>query len=406
MPAFGAMMKIAYFDCFHGAAGDMLLASLLDAGLELAALEQTIATLPLTGYAIEWQHVTSHHIGGSRLRVRIETPQPTRTWADIRTMLETSNLPQRARAWVLAAFARLARAEAAIHGIAIGAVHFHEVGAVDSIVDMVGFCVGLELLGIEQVYASALPLGGGWVNTQHGLLPTPAPATLALLAEVGAPILPAPTPGELVTPTAAALLAELARFEQPAMRLQRIGYGLGHKEFDRLNGLRVWLGETPSNDSRVSGASQATDSTHRHNHHPHDHHHRDSPGAQQHVLREQVVELRCNLDDVTGELAAYTIEQLLAAGALDAWTTPLVMKKGRPAVQLCCLARPATQEALAQMMLRETPTLGVRWEAMERLIAANLATFKGPRFNPTGLVEAGERLKGYKNQFPAADVDT
>jgi uncharacterized protein (TIGR00299 family) protein len=358
-------MKIAYFDCFHGAAGDMLLASLLDVGLDLVTLEQILAALSLDGYSLEWQRVTSHHVGGSQLRVRVDDSQPNRTWADIRAMLETSGVPQRARSWALAAFTRLARAEAAIHGVAIDAVHFHEVGAVDSIVDMVGFCVGLELLGIEQVYASALPLGGGWVHTQHGWLPTPAPATLALLAEIGAPILPAPTPGELVTPTAAALLAELARFEQPAMRLQRVGYGLGRKEFDRLNGLRVWLGETTSNEARVTESSRPKDSESQ----PHHHHDPAEQTTQHQASREQVVELRCNLDDVTGELAAYTVEQLLAAGALDAWTTPLVMKKGRPAVQLCCLVRPAAQAALAQMMLRETPTLGVRWETMERMIA-------------------------------------
>lgn len=373
-------MKIAYFDCFHGAAGDMLLAGLLDAGLELAALEQVLAALPLSGYTIEQQRVVSHHVTGRRVRLRIEHPQPARTWENIRTLLETNQLPTRTRTWALGAFRRLARVEAAIHGVAVEDVHFHEVGAVDSIVDLVGVCAGLELLGVEQVYASALPTGRGWVATQHGRLPVPAPATLALLAEVGAPIVPGISPGELVTPSAAALLAELAHFTQPAMHIERVGYGLGQKEFDQLNGLRVWLG-TPAGDGGWEDAagSKPADVVHTHSHshphihgHNHDHYnheyvHSHNDRHEQHPeTHEAVVELRCNLDDATGELIAYVIEQLLAAGGLDAWAAPLVMKKGRPGTQLACLARPADVAALAELMLRETPTLGVRWERMER----------------------------------------
>lgn len=329
-------MKLAYFDCFHGAAGDMLLASLLDAGLELAALEQVLAALPLAGYRLEHQRTVSHHVSGSRLLVHLEAGQPARSWAEIRALLLASALPERTRRDALAAFERLARAEAAIHGVEQESVHFHEVGAVDSIVDMVGFCAGLELLGIERVYASALPPGSGWVGTQHGTLPVPAPATLALLAEVGAPTVPAPDAGELLTPTAAALLAEVAHFRQPAMHVRRVGYGFGQKQFARLNGLRVWIGTGEDEQAEIG---------------------------------EPVVELRCNLDDVTGEIAAYAIERLLAAGALDAWAAPLVMKKGRPGLQLCCLARPGDVAALAALLLRETPTLGVRWQPMERLAA-------------------------------------
>jgi uncharacterized protein (TIGR00299 family) protein len=364
-------MKIAYFDCFHGAAGDMLLASMLDAGLDMPALEEVLAHLPLDGYTLEHTVVTSHHVRGSRFTVHEHTPQPSRTWADIRAMLETSPLPPRTRSWALAAFVRLAQAEAAVHGVSLDTVHFHEVGAVDSIVDMVGVCAALDLLGIEQVYASPLPTGNGWVETAHGPLPVPAPATLKILADATVPIVPAASSGELLTPTAAALLAELAQFGQPPMQVEHIGYGFGHKGYDRLNGLRVWLGK----------------GTHNHKHH-HDHDHPHEHPAPPTVGREageggqpsvpcsslttpyeHVVELRCNLDDVTGELVAYTIEQLLAAGALDAWATPLVMKKGRPAVQLSCLAYPTDRDALAQLILHETPTFGVRWETNERCIA-------------------------------------
>jgi hypothetical protein len=351
-------MTLAYFDCFHGAAGDMLLAALLDAGLDRAALDAVLSALPLSGYTLEHWEAHSHHLRGSRVAVRLDAPQPARSWADLRQMLRDSPLPERTRHTAYATFERLARAEAGVHGVPLDAVHFHEVGAVDSIVDTVGVCAGLELLGIERVYASALPLGQGWVRTQHGPLPVPAPATLALLAEAGAPLVPPPdpaTPGELLTPTAAALLCELATFGQPAMRLQRVGTGLGSREFARPNGLRVWLGE----QEPATAPAVATDAT-----------------------SEQVRELRCNLDDATGELVAYALERLREAGALDAWAVPLVMKKGRPATQLGCLARPADAAALAALLLRETPTLGVRWETMQRLVAArevvSVATPWGP----------------------------
>jgi hypothetical protein len=380
------MTRVAYFDCFHGAAGDMLLASLLDAGLELADLRHTLAALPLTDYDLEHERAISHHVSGSRFHVHVHAAQPARTWRTIRALLEESPLPERARAWARGAFERLARAEAAIHGVALDEVHFHEVGAVDSIIDMVGVCVGLDLLGVEEVYASALPLGNGWVTTQHGELPVPAPATLAVLAEVGALITPLPLPasGELLTPTAAALLAELAHFAQPTMRVQRVGYGLGSRTFGRLNGVRVWLGQR--DDLRMPGDRHDYD-----RHEPGEHHHHAAPAPHAAAEQEQVVELRCNLDDATGELVAYAIEQLLAAGAYDAWAAPLVMKKGRPATQLACLAQPADVERLALLVLRETPTLGVRWQEMRRLAAAR-ATLTVQ--TPWGSVRLKQKLMG------------
>lgn len=354
---------IAYFDCFHGAAGDMLLASLLDAGLELAALERVLAALPLAGYRLQHERAVSHHVSGSRFRVHAEQPQPARSWADIRALLAASSLPEHTRTRALAVFARLARVEAQIHGVAVEDVHFHEVGALDSIIDIVGVCAALELLGVEAVYASALPTGDGWVATQHGYMPVPAPATLALLAAVHAPTVPAPASGELLTPTAAALLAELARFEQPAMRLQAVGYGFGHKECARLNGLRVWLGTADTAEQ--------------------------TPDAGQSEQIEPLVELCCNLDDATGEVLAYTIERLLEAGALDAWAAPLQMKKGRPATQLACLARPGDVQRLAALILAETPTLGVRWQPMERLAAERRM---GEARTPWGTVRIKQKI--------------
>lgn len=372
-------MKIAYIDCFHGAAGDMLLAALLDAGLELGALERLLATLPLSGYSLEYVPTVSYGISGARLRVNLSEAQPARDWRSIRSLIEASGLPERSKGMALAAFGRLARAEAKIHGVALDDVHFHEVGALDSIVDMLGFCIGLELLGIERVYASPLPSGSGWVNTAHGRLPVPAPATLALCAEAKIPLIPALSTGELVTPTAAALLAELARFEQPAMQPESIGYGFGWKDFGVLNGLRIWIGT--SYGTTIASKQHSHQHEHGHDHqHGHDHRHehrhehqheqaKQSDRQQADVSLEELIELRCNIDDSTGELLGYLIERLMSEGALDAWAVPLTMKKGRPAVQLACLVRPQDRERFARLLLRESSSFGVRWNSVQRWAA-------------------------------------
>ncbi len=357
-------MRVAYFDCFHGAAGDMLLASLLHTGLKQAALEEVLQALPLRGYTLKYQQVVQHHIVGGQVEVEVEGEQPSRTWADIRLLLETSSLPSRTRAWALGTFQRLARAEAKVHNVPIEEVHFHEIGAVDSLVDIVGVCAALDLLNIEKVYASVLPLGRGWIMTQHGLLPAPAPATLALLAEVNAPVEAGLSEGELLTPTAAALLAEFATFEQPSLKLQQVGYGFGQRSYPRLNGLRVWLGEAfdPSLSPKPPKFEQ---------------------------VKEEVVEIRCNLDDSTGEVIAYVIEGLLKIGALDAWAIPLTMKKGRPGIQLSCLVPPASLEKFATFILCETSTFGLRWQTMERVVADRKLIFVQ---TPWGEVRVKQKL--------------
>ncbi len=374
------MQRMAYFDCFHGASGDMLLASLLDAGFEKAALEHILATLPLTDYDIEHKRTASHHITGSRVHVHVYSTQPARTWADIRTMLETSALPERVRAWALRVFERLAHAEAAVHGVDVDTVHFHEVGALDSIIDIVGICAGLDMLGVDDnhIYASPLPTGSGWVCTQHGLLPVPAPATLKLLADAHVPTVAIDSTGEVLTPTAAALLCELATFQQPAMSIQRIGYGFGHKQFDRLNGLRVWIGAP---NCSFPSTRSGNDSMKR---------------------EEWLVEICCNLDDATGEVVAYAVEQLLAAGALDAWYVPLGMKKGRPGIQLACLARPDDADALAHIILRETPTLGVRWHGVQRLATARRVVLVQ---TPWGPVRVKQKIIGDEIVASAAEYE-
>jgi pyridinium-3,5-bisthiocarboxylic acid mononucleotide nickel chelatase len=332
---------IAYFDCFAGASGDMLLGSLLDAGLSLEELKADLSQLRVKGYRLAADRVTRRGLTGTHLRVdtsQVEPgDRPARHPADVEAILGGSGLPHRVVERSLAVFRRIARVEAGIHGTSVDEVHFHEIGAVDSLVDIVGLAAGLERLGVEQVYASPLPLGSGTVETEHGRLPVPAPATLALLAEVGAPTLPGPGPGELVTPTGAGLLAELATFERPAMAVRRVGYGFGTRDYPWANGLRVWLGEPLA----------AAEDTHA----------------------ADVVELACNLDNASGEVLGYVLERLLAAGALDAWFTPIQMKKNRPAVKLSVLARPEDRERLADLLLRETPTLGVRYQALSRTVA-------------------------------------
>jgi len=328
-------MTLAYFDCFSGARGDMLLGCLLDAGLAIVELEASLARLPISGYRLAAEPTTRHGLSGTQLHVIVEPGErPARTLPAIEEILGKSELPEPVLTRSLAVFRRLARAEAAVHGTSVEQVHFHEIGAVDSLVDVVGFVWALERLGIGAVHSSSLTLGGGTVDTEHGRLPAPAPATLALLAEVNAPTVPGPAQTELLTPTGAALLTEFATFERPPMTIQAVGYGFGTKEFAWPNALRVWLGEPLSMAPSVE--------------------------------HDQVMELACNLDDASGEVLGYTMEKLLAAGALDVWFTPIQMKKNRPATQVSVLCQPQDASGLARLLLRETPTLGVRHQVVSR----------------------------------------
>nr|MBC7246128.1 nickel pincer cofactor biosynthesis protein LarC [Chloroflexota bacterium] len=327
----------AYFDCFSGASGDMLLGALLDAGLPLEELRNCLASLPIQGYEIIAEPETRQGVCGTKVTVRYkEEEQPHRGLVDILRIVENSALPATVKSTASAVFWRLARAEAQVHGMAPEEVHFHEIGAIDSIVDIVGVLAGLHLLHVEAVYASPLPLGGGTVQTEHGILPVPAPATLRIIAEAHVPTRPHPAEVELVTPTGVALLAELARFEQPAMMIEAVGYGFGTRHVPALNAVRVWLGQV------CAGMRWAED---------------------------EIVLLECNLDDATGQAVGYVQGRLLEAGALDVWCTPIYMKKNRPGVLLSVLARPAQVSELVALMLRETPTLGVRWLRMPRFVA-------------------------------------
>ena len=332
------MSTVLFLDLFSGASGDMLLGAILDAGLPLEELKAQLERVDVSGYELEVERQVRHGLTGTKLHVRdVAKAHPARHLPDIHRLVRESTLSDEVQTTSIAVFERLARVEAGIHGLPVDRVHFHEISAVDSIVDVVGFVAGLQALNVDQVFASPVPLGSGTIETQHGLLPVPAPATLGLLTEVKAPTRPHQARTEIVTPTAAALLAELATFERPAMRTRAVGYGFGQKEFPWANAVRAWLGEAWSSIE---------------------------------ADRDQVVLVECNLDDCTGEVLGYVMERLFATGALDVWFTPIQMKKNRPAILLSALAPPSRAGAVAREILRETSSLGTRISPpLERIIA-------------------------------------
>lgn len=333
--------KIAYFDCFSGASGDMILGALVDAGLDLDELRQA-----LSGLAIHDEfELSAETVQRGALRatlVRVDTHHnghhhnhhhEHRHLTDITAIIEASQLSPSVLTSSLAVFRRLAEAEGSVHGMPAEHVHFHEVGAVDAIVDIVGAVWGLERLGVSEVYASPLPLGGGSIGSSHGTLPLPAPAVLALLASAGAPTRPSQTDKELVTPTGAAILTSLAEFKQPPMHLERVGIGAGQRELSWPNILRLWLGTS------LDGQPPA---------------------------RTYLSVLETNLDNMNPELIGDVMTRMFEAGALDVYLTPIHMKKNRPGTLLSLIARPQDEAALADRLLRETSTLGVRVHRCQR----------------------------------------
>ncbi len=326
------MSRIAYFDCFSGCSGDMLLGALLDAGLDLPVLQEGLESLCIEGLRLSADKVMRGALSATKFNVAFkpETKIRRRTLDDILAMIGRSRLSQRVKEKSSAIFHRLGEVEAKIHGIAPQEVHFHEIGAADSIADIVGTVLGLELLDIESCYCSSLPAGRGTVQCAHGTLPLPAPATLRLLAEARVPLVSPPAmltqPGELVTPTGAVLLTELCLFRQPAMTLERVGYGAGTKEFPNWpNVLRVWIGEKEDG-----------------------------------LTEEALVLLETNIDDMEPRIHGYLMERLFEGGAADVWFTPIQMKKGRPAVMLSVIAPLKHEASLTELIMRESSTLGVR----------------------------------------------
>ena len=329
------MTRIAYLDCFSGASGDMLLGALLDTGLSLRKLREALAGLPLDGYSLDVRRVQMAGLAATQALVEVRDEQPPRTLSDILDLIQRSSLPAADKEKGAAVFQRLAEAEATVHGETMETVHLHDVGAVDAVVDVMGTIAGLRLLKVERICASALPLGEGEIIGRHGRLPVPAPATLELLSGARAPLRGAssesPPRGELVTPTGAAILATLARFQLAEMTLERVGYGAGSRNpAGHPNVLRLWLGEEVPSPTR------------------------------------SMLLIETNVDDMTAEMLAYALERLLAVGAMDAWFTPIQMKKGRPGVMLSVICTEAQEETMARLLLRETSTLGVRVRPLRR----------------------------------------
>ncbi len=326
-------MRCIYFDCFSGASGDMIVGALLDAGLELEVLRRELDRLKLPGYHIEATRVSRGGISGTKFDVVIEKAAGERRGLnDILKIIQESGLGERVRRDSVRIFRRLAQAEAKVHDTDTDEVHFHEIGAVDAIVDVVGAVVGLEKLGIERVTVSALRTGTGFVECEHGRLPVPAPATAALLE--GYPVTASDVEAELTTPTGAAVLTTLGEHfgACASMQLTAVGYGAGGRDLEETpNLLRVMIGETP--------AKAETD---------------------------RMWVLETNIDDMPAELFEVLFEKLFAAGVMDVFTTPIQMKKGRPAVKLSTIVSEELRSTAEEIIFRETTTFGIRAYEVER----------------------------------------
>lgn len=327
-------MTIAYFDCFNGAGGDMIAAALIDAGADPDALRAGLASLGLDGYRLEITKTRKQGFAATRFCVELDAQarRPHRHLKHVVEIIQRSSLSERVKQTSTRVFERLAAAEAKVHGCTIEQVHFHEVGAVDAILDVTAAALGLELLGIDRVECSPLPVGSGTVTCEHGVMPVPAPATAELLR--GVPIAPTEETGELTTPTAAAILTTIAeRFGPvPAMTLRGTGFGAGTRDGQhRPNLVRVLTGES----------LMATEC-------------------------DRVAVLETNLDNATPETLAYALERLLDAGALDAFTVPIGMKKGRAGVLLTVICDVERIAEFEDIVFAETPTLGIRRREMER----------------------------------------
>jgi hypothetical protein len=337
------MTRTAWFHCFAGTAGDMALGALVAAGADPDRVAATVAALDIDGWALTFEAVQRHGIGATRAVVAVHDHaghHPHRPFAEIRRLLGAAELPPRVRERATAVFTALAEVEGALHGTPPDDVELHEVGSLDAIVDVVGTCAALEDLDIDRVTCSPITVGTGTIRAAHGVLPNPAPATAALLSRAGAPARGLDDPLELATPTGVALMTVLADSfgPMPAMAVAATGFGAGSADTDgRPNVVQVVVGETAGPASTTAEAS----------------------GQPMRLLE-------VNVDDVTGEVLAHTVAALLAAGAHDAWATPIVMKKGRPAHTVHALCDPALTADIAAVLVAETGSLGVRGTILER----------------------------------------
>ncbi len=362
-------MKIAYLDCFSGISGNMMLGALVDAGVGVKQLEAELARLPLGGYTIRARKVQRHGLQGTYVEVETAKTRTERHLADIQALIQSSDLPLTVKRQSSAIFERMAAAEARVHGIPVETVHFHEVGAVDAIVDIVGAAIGLGLLGVERVYASPVHVGRGRLECAHGTLPVPAPATQELLK--GVPIYGRDVDLELVTPTGAAILTGLAESygSAPPMRVTHIGYGAGSRTLPCPNLVRLCVGET-------------TDPV---------------PPYEE----DAVMLLEANIDDMNPQWYEHVMARLFAAGALDVFLTPIQMKRGRPAVQLSVLVPPQEIGRLLPAIFQETTTIGIRTSLMRRWKLARERVIVETPFGPMGVKVArqGEQVLNVQPEY-------
>ncbi|MBV9926886.1 MAG: nickel pincer cofactor biosynthesis protein LarC [Acidobacteria bacterium] len=335
-------MKTLYFDCFAGISGDMTLGALVDAGADARVLTERLTLLGVEGYEISFEKVDRSGISATRALVRLTKKEKKhRHLSHIEKIIGDSRLNDSVKGRALKIFRRLGEAEARVHDVPVERIHFHEVGAVDAIVDVVGACICFELLGVERFNASALHVGSGTVEIEHGRFPVPPPAVAELLK--GAPVYATDIVGELVTPTGAAILTTVCEEfgPMPRMSIGATGYGAGGREYKNFpNVLRVLIGESDKAGETPPGVSAQVD--------------------------EELLMVETNVDDVSPQVLGYLLEKALEGGALDCFHTPVQMKKSRPGVLVSILCRPSDAGAMRELLFAETPTLGVRTYAVTR----------------------------------------
>jgi uncharacterized protein (TIGR00299 family) protein len=350
-------MRIAYLDCASGISGDMTLGALVDAGADLAAIQVGIDSLGLPSCRLQASEVKKQGFRATQISVEHEPEHKHRHLHHITAMIDGSVLSEHQKQLAKRIFQKLAEAEAKVHGTTIEKVHFHEVGAVDSIADIVGAAIGFNLLGIERVVCSPVPTGRGYIEIAHGRCSIPAPATGELLR--GVPLAPLDVEGELTTPTGAAIVAALTNEFGilPAMTVESIGYGAGQKEFPHPNILRILVGEIVAANSNNAAPNRRPQT-------------------------DAIVLLETNLDNASGETIGHAVDRMWAAGALDVSIAPIQMKKGRPGILLSVQARPADADELETVLFADTPTLGVRRSTIVRTVLAREQTIVPTPWGP------------------------
>jgi uncharacterized protein (TIGR00299 family) protein len=332
-------MKIAYFDCFSGISGDMTVGALLDAGLKIETLEKELKKLGLSGYQLEVNKVTKKGISATQFKVKTKEEGVERRFKDILTILEKSKLDEEIKKETKKIFFNIAQAESKIHQKDIDKIHFHEIGGLDSIIDVTSAVIGIKSLGIEEIYSSDLPVGKGFVKCAHGVIPVPAPATLELLKNI--PTYSGGIESEMITPTGAAIIGTLAKSfgKRPLMKTERIGYGAGEKKFAIPNLLRVSIGEKILKDENLKDG----------------------------YVSDEAVLIETNIDDMNPEFYDYIMDKLFSQGALDVFLTPIQMKKNRPAHMLSIIVYEQNLKEILEVLFSESTTLGVRISEIKRL---------------------------------------